>query len=111
VPRDSVLPRLELFEGLKKWGEVRLIPTTRDNSISVELRRYRTDDWKPIFAMISVDGRIACRLMAEKNDRVLIYDDTTHTFSDVVGKSGVGNNPPLRSGEAGENTRGGKDNT
>ena len=106
----SDLPTLQVREGLAVWGEVRLSSHNHDNIIVVELKPLY-GDWRPIYQFISLHGRIAMRVMAEKNDRVLVYDAATNSFSDLAGVAKVGNDPNLRRGEVGQDNPSGEDNS
>ena len=75
--------QLDVFEGLSKWGAVRLRPDHLENVIYVELLPQHTEEWKPLYMFTIIGGRVAMRVLAEKNDRVLVYDAATHTFSDL----------------------------
>lgn len=108
LERESSLPRLDIFEGLQKWGEVRLRSHHLDNTMYVELRRDRTEQWKPLIAFIAIDGKIMLRIMAESNNRVVCYDGITGTISDVASQSKLRDRVDLRNGEAGKDDDGSK---
>lgn len=66
VPKPSEPLSLDVFEGLGKWGEVRLRPHHLDNLIHVELRRVGESMWKPILTFVVVGDRIAYRTYPER---------------------------------------------
>lgn len=79
-------PSIDLFEGLTKWGEVRIRPEHRENIHYIELRRIGKDEqWKPLFGFTLVGGQVMFRLMAQKNERTVVYDPSTNSFSDLAG--------------------------
>lgn len=79
----SDLPTLDLFEGLTRWGKVRLRPEGRDNTMKVELKRDG-EEWKPIFTFIAVAGKIAFRIDVGSSGRDVVYDPSTGTFSNLA---------------------------
>jgi hypothetical protein len=108
--KPSDLPTLPVFEGLTQWGDTRLRPEHRENTLYLELRRQGTEEWKPLFAFVAINGRIAFRLMAEKAERMVVYDPTTHTFADVDRSSSLRDNPTLQRREVGKDDNRGGDN-
>lgn len=77
---------LDIFSGLTKWGEVRLHPKHLENTITVEVKRVgREEQFKPLFTFTVVNDRLAFRVEAEHNSRVVVYDPKTGQFSDLAG--------------------------
>ena len=88
MPKQSDLPTLDLFEGIKKWGQIRLRPEfAPDNLIHVELREEGTEVWKPIYVLCAVAGKIAMQAKVGHSGRNLIYDPDTHSFADLTPRS------------------------
>lgn len=107
------LPTLPLMEGLSRWGTVRLRPDHLENVVHVELLQASKPElgWRPLYSFTAVAGKVAMRIRAEKNDRILVYDATTNTFSDLAGTAQVRNAPDLRTSEVGKDDNDRKDDS
>lgn len=93
---------LPIYEGLTQWGWARITPEHGENLVHLELKRLGKDEvWKPLFSFVALDGRIVFRTNAENNGRMVVYDATTNTFSDLRTEGTVRNNSSVRSREGG----------